>query len=91
MMEFTSNTNLTQLNRQEALELWKRRNGLSFAEMGRRIGLTGEQVSNLCGSETMPPHRHLQLLGLGIPAELLPPPLYRKPGPKPKIETATAA
>ena len=83
-MQTSFDANLTNLNRQEALEVWKRRTGISFAEMGRRIGVTGENVSKLCAQETMPIHRHAQLVEIGVPAELLPVPMYRKPGPKPK-------
>ncbi len=90
-MKITTDTNLTILNRQEALDLWKKRAGLSFAEMGRRIGVTGENVSKLCAKETMPPHRHQQLLDLGVPIELLPKPLYCPPGPKPKPPVAPQA
>jgi hypothetical protein len=83
-MQLRTDANLTRLSRLEALDVWKKRNRLSFAEMGRRMGVTGENVSKLCAQDTMPVHRHEQLCALGVPAHLLPTPLNLKPGPKPR-------
>ncbi len=83
-MQFPISPNLTSLTRQEALRLWLSRNGLSFSELGRRLGVTPNSVSKLCDQETMPVRRHAQLLEQGLPAELLPRPEDIKPGPRPR-------
>lgn len=83
-MQLPISPNLTSLTRQEALRLWLSRNGLSFSELGRRLGVTPNSVSKLCDQETMPVRRHAQLLEQGLPAELLPRPLDIKPGPRPR-------
>jgi transcriptional regulator with XRE-family HTH domain len=64
--------------------VWKERQGVSYNEMGRRMGITGVRVSNLCHGDRMPTHRHAQLIAIGVPRELLPEPLDVKPGPKPR-------
>lgn len=83
-MQFPISPNLTPLSRQEALRVWMHRNGLTFTEMARRMDVTSNLVSKLCDQETMPVHRHMQLLGMGVPVELLPQALDIKPGPKPR-------
>ncbi len=83
-MRLPISPNLTSLTRQEALRLWLSRNGLSFSELGRRLGVTPNSVSKLCDQETMPVRRHAQLLEQGLPAELLPRPEDIKPGPRPR-------
>ncbi|MBU1229575.1 MAG: helix-turn-helix transcriptional regulator [Proteobacteria bacterium] len=83
-MEFPIAPNLTPLSRQEALRVWMSRNGLTFTEMARRMDVTSNNVSKLCDQDTMPVHRHAQLLGMGVPMELLPEALDLKPGPKPR-------
>lgn len=84
-MESRSDANLINPTRQESLLLWMRRNGHSFRGYGRDIGLSGVQVANLCGQDTMPTQRHAQLVALGVPVDLLPEPLDVKPGPKPRV------
>lgn len=64
--------------------MWMIRNDLSFAEMGRRLEVTANAVSKLCGQDTMPVTRHRQLVEQGVPVELLPAPMDIKPGPKPR-------
>lgn len=76
--------NLIPVNRQEALLLWMRRTGRTYVSLGSEINVSGNAVSKLLGQETMPTHRHRQLLELGVPEELLPQPLDLKPGPKPR-------
>ncbi len=83
-MELTHDTTETALSRQESLRVWMMRNGISYASIGRKIFVSGPNVGRLLMGETIPPHRHQQFLELGFPSELLPAPLYRKPGPKPK-------
>jgi transcriptional regulator with XRE-family HTH domain len=83
-MQLPISPNLTSLTRQEALRIWLSRNGLTFSELGRRLGVTPNSVSKLCDQETMPVRRHAQLLEQGLPAELLPRPEDIKPGPRPR-------
>lgn len=83
-MELPFNPTLIIPTRQEALRLWIERKKLSFAEIGRRMGISGVHVATLCDHGTMSVHRHAQLLEIGVPAELLPVALDVKPGPKPR-------
>lgn len=83
-MQSHSAVNLTPPNRQESLRLWMGRTDNTFKAWGRQLGISGKAVSSLCDNETMPTARHAQLVALGVPKELLPPPLDIKPGPKPK-------
>lgn len=76
--------NLIPVNRQEALLLWMRRTSQTYVRLAGEMGLTGNAVSKLLSQETMPTHRHRQLLDLGVPEELLPQPMDIKPGPKPR-------
>lgn len=83
-MQSPSTANLTPPNRQESLRLWMTRTGNTFKAWGRLMGISGNAVSWLCANETMPTHRHAQLVTLGVPVELLPAAFDHKPGPKPK-------
>ncbi len=87
-MESPIPANPIQPTRQEALRLHLVRVKLSFREIGRRINVSGSAIAKLCDQETMPVHRHAELMALGIPAELLPAPLNIKPGPKPRAVSA---
>lgn len=70
--------------RQELLDVWKEREGVSFRELGRRLGLSGVQVSNLCSADRISTHRHAQLVAAGVPEYLLPRAEDVRPGPKPR-------
>lgn len=83
-MQLHSTANLTPLTRQEALRVWMGRNGTTFTSMGGSLGISANAVSKLCDNETMPTHRHRQLLELGVPEDLLPQAVDIKPGPKPR-------
>lgn len=84
-MESHFDANLIYPTKQERLLLWMRRNRRSYRGLGRDIDLSGVQVANLCGQDTMPTEHHAQLVALGVPADLLPKPLDVKPGPKPRF------
>jgi len=79
---------VTQLHptRQELLALYLKRKRLSYARLGKLLGITGQSVFRLCRNDTAPTRRVEQLLEAGIPAELLPAPLDIPPGPKPRAE-----
>ena len=83
-MQFPIASNLTLVNRQEALLLWMHRAGQTYTRMGAALDVTPNAVSKLLGNETIPVQRHKQFLALGVPEELLPQPLDIKPGPKPR-------
>jgi hypothetical protein len=76
-MEIASNRNQlaqsTQAARIVDLRVWMVRNGITYAELGRRLGgITGNAVQQMLGSERIPSVRHTALLGLGVPGHLLP-------------------
>lgn len=74
----------SELTKQEKLQLWMRRAGLTYAELGRKLGLTRAAAARLCKKETAPTRRVTVLKEIGIPADLLPIPLDITPGRKPK-------
>lgn len=84
--------NLTDLSREEKLQIFLGRSGLTFKAIGEKLDMTGTAAAKLCRGETMPTRRHAELITLGIPAELLPKPEDIKPGPKPRrVAPAVAA
>lgn len=87
--------NLTDLSREEKLQIFLSRSGLTFKAIGERLGMTGVAAAKLCRGETMPTRRHAEFMALGIPEELLPRGEDIKPGPKPRRlpehDLATAA
>ena len=86
--------NLTKLSREEKLQIFLIRTGLTFKSIGASLNLTGTAVAKLCRNDTMPTRRHAEFVELGIPASLLPRPEDIKPGPRQRAQgagTATAA
>jgi len=73
-----------QVTRQELLILWLRRNGISFRELGRRLGVTDVSAKRICRAETAPVHRVECLLEMGIPENLLPEAQNKIVGRRPK-------
>ena len=90
-MKSTFPDNLTELSREEKLQIFLQRNRISFRFLGVRMDMTGTAVSSLCRGETMPTRRHAELVALGIPVELLPRPEDIKPGPRPKTQAPAHA
>jgi len=78
------------LTRQERLEIWMRRKGLTYTKIGQQLGVAKWAASRMLQAETMPPHHHKRLAGHVIPLDLLPEPVYQKPGPKPKPQGEAA-
>ena len=68
--------------RQELLQLWRRRRGMLQGDIARSLGIGQNTVSRWLRADSIPTWRHRQLVGLGIPAELLPAPVDIAPGPK---------
>jgi len=72
-----------ELTRQEHLELWMRRSGWTYKALGELMGMTGVNAAKRLKSDTIPPSHHEIWVRI-IPSDLLPQPVYQKPGPKPK-------
>lgn len=72
--------NIDSLTRQERLLIWLRRSGLQYREIAERTGVKTAAVSKWFDGDTIPPYRHQQLVDLGIPADLLPLPVYKAGG-----------
>lgn len=69
----------------EQLRAWMKERDITHRAIAERIGVAVSSVHRILTSEDMPARHHAELLRLGFPGELLPPPLDRKPGRK-KLE-----
>lgn len=69
------------------LSIWLKRQGKSQADIARALDVGEVSVSRWVKAESIPVRRHEQLVGLGIPAELLPAPVDITPGPKRKQQS----
>lgn len=76
---------LSELTREEKLLVWMKRNQESFATIAKKMHLTRRSIVYLLTSETISPIRHAQLIKIGLPESLLPPPVYKKPGRSPRM------
>lgn len=83
-MESTCLSNVIEPTRQELLRIWLGRKKTGFKQLGQKMGISGQAVSELCDGDTIPTRRHAQLVELGVPSELLPFPQDINPGPKPR-------
>jgi lambda repressor-like predicted transcriptional regulator len=72
------------LSKEEKREIWLRRKGITQAMLAKVAGVSPSSLSYLLQQPTMPSARHAALVAFGVPEELLPEPLDRKSGPKPK-------
>lgn len=85
-MQLGSVPTLSDLTRQERLDIWMRRGGVTFVRLGEICGVHANCAAKLLRQETLPVRHHAALLAAGVPLELLPEALDQKPGPKPKSE-----
>ena len=76
---------LSELTREEKLLVWMKRNQESFVNIAKKMHLTRRSIVYLLTSETISPIRHAQLIKIGLPESLLPPPVYKKPGRSPRM------
>ena len=76
---------LSELTREEKLLVWMIRNQESFVTIAKKMHLTRRSIVYLLTSETISPIRHAQLIKIGLPESLLPPPVYKKPGRSPRM------
>ena len=90
-MESTQEIIRLSADRQAELRVWLIRNGMTYAEIGRRMGITSSGVLRLVQGERMPTKRHSEMVGMGIPADLLPQPLDVPFGPPRKHPLPTEA
>jgi len=79
-MQLAQDVTTEPITRQEALRRWMRRTNTTFVALAENSGVTGAQMSKLCGQETMPVRHHRYLVQLGVPATLLPRPEDHRPG-----------
>lgn len=76
--------NEKEFSREEKLIIWLRREGLSYAALGRLLGITRMSALRICKAEEIDIVRYAQLIVLGVPQELLPK-IKQKRGEKNKI------
>ncbi len=68
--------------RQAALMLWLEERQISYQALADVIGVSRPFIQKMLNHDTIPAKRHKQLVALGIPEELLPPPftgVYGRP------------
>jgi len=75
---------LTEVPRNEKLKLWLKIQGKSIRGIARQMGLNPSTVGQHCANDTMPTRLYKHFISLGADPELLPTPLDRRPGPKPR-------
>lgn len=83
MITETSFPNLSDLSIAEKRNLWLKFNGYTLTYLARVLGITPSTLSRRFTCETMPTEQHAKLIALGMPAEYLPRPLNKRPGPRP--------
>lgn len=79
-MQLAQDVTTEPITRQEALRRWMHRTRTTFVTLAKGSGVTGAQMSKLCGQETMPIRHHLHLVKQGVPVSLLPRPEDLRPG-----------
>lgn len=68
--------------RKNRLRQWMIERDITYLAVAKQIDVSLSTASRLLNGESMPVKKHEKLLKLGFPAELLPMPLDKKPGPK---------
>lgn len=81
--ELPSNFTLIFPTRQQALRAHLAVYGPKYTELAKELDISVRTATELCQRETAAPLRVEQMKELGIPEELLPTPVYVKPGRKP--------
>lgn len=75
---------IEEITRIEKLDIVLKRAGISYTDMGKRIGVSRSSIYKMLTAETISTWRFAQLLTAGIPQELLPEAKNIAPGPKPR-------
>ena len=65
------------------LRAWALLNGRKMYKIAASIGVSPSALSKLSKAVSIPTRRHEQLVGEGVPAEVLPPAKDLSPGPPP--------
>lgn len=86
-MQLVANVTQSPLTRQERLSLFLRRNSKSIAQIAIEMNISRSGLSKLLIADIASPERVNQLLEMGFPKDLLPEPVARKRGRKPRIQT----
>ncbi len=58
--------------RYDQLLLWMRKRYITFAALGRQLGISDVYARRLCRDQFIPAKYHTQMIALGFPAEMLP-------------------
>lgn len=77
--------NLTSHTRKEKMFSWMRANGLTYASIASRIGVTAHGLSLMFTRKSIPTRRYKQLTEVGVPLDILPPARDIPTGPRPKM------
>jgi len=64
---------------------WFSERDITLSNVAEKLGLTAAAVRAALQSETMRPIHHVRLVELGVPQDLLPPPVEKKPGRQPRV------
>lgn len=83
-MQSTEKLAQMNLNRQELLLIWMRRQKLTYSDIARSLNVGIGTVRAWFVAETIPQWRHEALVKFGVPVELLPQSVNIAPGPKKK-------
>lgn len=83
-MESTIQLRLSEIPRNEKLKLWLKLRGKTLRSIAQEVGLSLSTVALHCTHDTMPTRLYQHFIDLGVDPELLPEPLDRRPGPKPR-------
>lgn len=59
-------------SRYDRLYAWMLDHRISYPALAKELGVSESGARRLCNSETIPVHRHDQLVQLGFPVDLLP-------------------
>lgn len=87
----TQKTNIDELTIHERRQIWLKRNQCTLSMLAKAAGVSVSVLSRTLRSPTMPTARHGALVAFGVPSELLPEPVDKKPGPKPVPEKVSVA
>lgn len=66
--------------RQASLKAWLAYHGIGNRQLARQLDVHPSMITRIFKGERRPPRRIRQLIEMGIPANLLPPPNTRRPG-----------
>lgn len=91
-MSFAHNPSADSVNakRQASLKAWLAYHGIGNRQLARELNVHPSMITRIFKGERRPPKRINQLIAMGIPASLLPPPNTRRPG-RPRLRESTSA